>query len=103
MMARVTPEHDPEDPRYVLQGHVGVVTQSIPAGAAGVLAFDDGTGERTMPARSIDDEPVEAGWRSASNGSTTAWRGWSRGRAWKRGSSWHALRSEAGPSSPPVK
>jgi hypothetical protein len=60
-MARVTPEHDPDDPRFRLQGHVGVVTASIPAGGVGEIAWVDASGPRTATARAIDDGPIEAG------------------------------------------
>lgn len=60
-MARVTPEHDPDDPRYVLQGHVGRVTESIPAGGTGTISFTDGAGTRVALARSIDGAPIDAG------------------------------------------
>lgn len=61
LMARVTPEHDPDDPRYVLQGHVGVVTEAIPAGGTGTITFEDGSGERRVAARSIDGSAIDAG------------------------------------------
>jgi len=60
-MARVTPEHDPDDPRFVLQGHVATVSSPIPAGGAGSIALIDASGSRTCPARSIDDAPLDAG------------------------------------------
>jgi len=60
-MARVTPEHDPDDPRFALQGHVATVSSSIPAGGAGTIAFADAQGQRTCAARSIDDRPLDNG------------------------------------------
>lgn len=59
--ARVRPAHDPDDPRFVLQGHVGVVTGAIPEHGTGIISFDDGSGVRTSMARSIDDGPIDAG------------------------------------------
>jgi membrane protein implicated in regulation of membrane protease activity len=61
VMARVTPEHDPDDPRYVLQGHVCLVSVAIPAGGSGAITLDDGRGTRTTAARSIDGQPIDAG------------------------------------------
>lgn len=34
------PEHDPDDPRYVLQGHVATVTASIDGESAGEIAYE---------------------------------------------------------------
>lgn len=61
LMARIAPEHDPDDPRYVLQGHVAVVAEAIPARGAGTIAFEDGTGLHRAIARAIDDAPIDAG------------------------------------------
>lgn len=59
--ARVQPEHDPEDPRYVLQGHVALVTAPIPVGGEGAIAVQEGGSSRSMRARMIDDGSVAAG------------------------------------------
>jgi membrane protein implicated in regulation of membrane protease activity len=59
--ARVQPEHDPDDPRFVLQGHVAVVTADIPADGQGTIAVGDADGQRSLSARSIDGQPIEAG------------------------------------------
>lgn len=59
--ARVQPEHDPEDPRFVLQGHVAVVTAAIPAGGEGAIALQEGNRSRSLRARTIDDSGVAAG------------------------------------------
>ena len=59
--ARLQPEHDPEDPRYVLQGHVALVTSTIPTGGEGAIALHDGDSSRSLRARTIDDSSVEAG------------------------------------------
>ena len=54
-------EHDIDDERYVLQGHVARVVSSIVAGSEGRISFDIGHEHRTLRARSLDDAPVEAG------------------------------------------
>ena len=59
--ARVQPEHDPEDPRYVLQGHVALVTSAIPNGGEGTILLQEGGGARSLRARTIDDSGVAAG------------------------------------------
>lgn len=60
-MARTRPEHDPDDPRYVLQGHVAVVTIAIPAGGEGTITYGDAESPRTLRARSIDEHAIDAG------------------------------------------
>jgi membrane protein implicated in regulation of membrane protease activity len=57
-MARVKPEHDPDDPRYKLQGQVAVVTAAIPGEGEGTITFLDGTGRRSCPARAIDGDAI---------------------------------------------
>ena len=59
--ARVRPEHDPDDPRFVLQGHVAVVTSAIAAGGEGLIAYGDEVGPQSLRARSIDGAPIGAG------------------------------------------
>lgn len=59
--ARVKPEHDPDDPRYLLQGHVAIVTQSIPAQGEGTIAFGDGDGNTALRARAIDESAILEG------------------------------------------
>ena|SRR5436305_2943919 len=54
-------EHDIDDERYVLQGHVARVVSSIVAGSEGRISFDLGDEHRTLRARSLDDAPVDAG------------------------------------------
>jgi membrane protein implicated in regulation of membrane protease activity len=61
VMARVEPTHDPDDPRYRLQGQVGTVLQPIPAEGEGVITYEDAAGPRTCGARSIDHRAIEAG------------------------------------------
>ena len=59
--ARVQPEHDPEDPRFILQGHVAVVTAAIPAGGEGAIAIQEGSQSRSLRARTIDESGAAAG------------------------------------------
>lgn len=59
--ARVTPEHDPDDPRFVLQGHVAVVTKAIPSDGEGAITYGEGDGHRTLPARAIDENAIAEG------------------------------------------
>jgi len=59
--ARVQPEHDPDDPRYVLQGHVALVTSAIPAGGEGRITLEGGASSRSLRARTVDDSGVAAG------------------------------------------
>jgi hypothetical protein len=57
----VTPEHEIDDERYVLQGHLARVTKSIGDGVDGEVAFEIGTDRRVLPARTIDDASLAAG------------------------------------------
>ena len=59
--ARVQPEHDPDDPRYVLQGHVAMVTAPIPAEGEGKITFSDAGADRTIRARAIDGTAIAEG------------------------------------------
>ena len=59
--ARMQPEHDPEDPRYVLQGHLAVVSTAIPSGGVGAITFPDANGPRTVRARAIDESAISEG------------------------------------------
>ena len=59
--ARVQPEHDPEDPRYVLQGRVGVVTVSIPVGGEGLIRYEESGSAPVVAARNIDGSAIDAG------------------------------------------
>ncbi|MEO7711372.1 MAG: hypothetical protein ABIV10_00470 [Gemmatimonadaceae bacterium] len=60
-MARTRPEHDADDPRYVLQGHVAVVTLAIPAGGEGTIQYGDVGSRRSLRARSIDEVAIDTG------------------------------------------
>ena len=59
--ARVQPEHDPDDPRYVLQGRVGVVTVSIPAGGQGMIRYEETNSSPVVAARDIGGGAIGAG------------------------------------------
>lgn len=54
-------EHDVDDERYVLQGHVARVVSSIASGQEGRISFDYGSEQRTLRARSLDDGAVDEG------------------------------------------
>jgi hypothetical protein len=60
-IARIQPAHDPEDPRYALQGQVGVVAKAIPAGGEGLVVYDEGAGRLSLRARTLDAGAVEEG------------------------------------------
>ncbi|HYD51028.1 MAG TPA: hypothetical protein VEA99_00320 [Gemmatimonadaceae bacterium] len=55
------PEHDPDDPRYVLQGHVARVTAPIGARGDGEIAYTVEDGSHVARARTLDGVPVDAG------------------------------------------
>jgi membrane protein implicated in regulation of membrane protease activity len=57
----VTPEHDVDDERYVLQGHVARVTKSIHADVDGEIAYVIGNQRHTLRARSFDDGVLAEG------------------------------------------
>jgi hypothetical protein len=59
--ARLQPEHDPDDPRYALQGHVAFVSAAIPSEGEGRITFTEEGAERTVRARSIDDSAIAEG------------------------------------------
>ena len=60
--ARIRPEHDPDDPRYVWQGRVGVVTVAIPVGGEGLIRFQESAGgaETAVRAREIGGGAIAA-------------------------------------------
>lgn len=58
---KVTPEHETDDERFVLQGHVGQVTKAISAGVDGEITYEIGTRKFVHPARGIDDTTLPAG------------------------------------------
>lgn len=59
--ARMKPEHDPDDPRYALQGTVAIVATAIPQGGEGTIRFESAGSLRTVPARDIADGAILAG------------------------------------------
>jgi membrane protein implicated in regulation of membrane protease activity len=54
-------EHDIDDERYVLQGHVARVVSPIASGREGRISFEYGKEQRTLRARSLDDVSVDEG------------------------------------------
>jgi membrane protein implicated in regulation of membrane protease activity len=59
--ARIQPEHDPDDPRFLLQGRVGLVTVAIPANGEGMIRYDDGSTPVTVRALDITRGAIAAG------------------------------------------
>lgn len=59
--ARIRPEHDPEDPRYLLQGRVGVVTIAIPLGGEGMIRYEEDGSTPLVRARDIGGNAIAAG------------------------------------------
>jgi membrane protein implicated in regulation of membrane protease activity len=58
----IVPEHDVDDPRYVLQGHPAKVVTAIGAeGGAGEIVFEFEDRNQRLPARALDDLAVDAG------------------------------------------
>jgi membrane protein implicated in regulation of membrane protease activity len=57
----VTPEHDVDDVRYVLQGHIARVTKAIRADVDGEVAYELGDKRHVLKARSFDDAALSAG------------------------------------------
>jgi len=55
------PEHDPDDPRYVLQGHVARVTAPIAPRGDGEIAYTVQGASHVVRARTIDGGEVTAG------------------------------------------
>ena len=60
--AKVVPQHDVDDPRYILQGHLARVVMPIDAhGAAGEIVFEVEREQRRLRARALDESSVSAG------------------------------------------
>jgi hypothetical protein len=60
--AAFVPEHDPDDPRYVLQGHVATVTTAIgPNGEEGEITYVVEGARHTVRARGLDGSTAERG------------------------------------------
>ena len=49
----VTPEHDVDDERYILQGHIARVTKPIRADVDGEVAFEVGNERHVLRAREL--------------------------------------------------
>jgi hypothetical protein len=58
--AAIVPEHDIDDERYVLQGHIARVITAIAPGEEGRIAFQVGAGTRVLRARGVDESAVAA-------------------------------------------
>jgi len=58
---RVTPEHDVDDERYILQGHLARVTKPIREGVDGEVAFEIEGDHRVLRARGVDSGALIAG------------------------------------------
>jgi len=57
----VTPEHDVDDERYVLQGHLARVVKPIDSGRDGEVTFEMGSERRVLRARGLDGVIVALG------------------------------------------
>lgn len=57
----MVPEHDVDDPRYVLQGHPARVVTPIAAERAGEIVFEMESRAERLPARALDGDSVGAG------------------------------------------
>ncbi len=59
--AAFVPEHDPDDPRYVLQGHVATVTVPIGPGGDGEITYVLEERRHTVRARGLDGSTADRG------------------------------------------
>jgi membrane protein implicated in regulation of membrane protease activity len=59
--AAFVPEHDPDDPRYVLQGHVATVTTPIGPGGDGEIVYVVEGMRHTVRARGLDGSIADRG------------------------------------------
>jgi membrane protein implicated in regulation of membrane protease activity len=57
----ITPEHDVDDERYILQGHIARVTKPIRADVDGEVTYELGSERHVLRARSFDDGAIAAG------------------------------------------
>lgn len=57
----VTPEHDVDDERYVLQGHLARVTKAIRSDVDGEVTFEIGEQRRVLKARGVDATALSTG------------------------------------------
>jgi membrane protein implicated in regulation of membrane protease activity len=58
---RVTPEHDVDDERYILQGHLARVTKPIREGVDGEVAFEIEGDQRVLRARGFEEATLAVG------------------------------------------
>src|SRR3569833_2046281 len=58
---KVTPEHETDDERYILQGHPARVTRPIRADVDGEVVFEVGDKRHVLRARGIDDTALATG------------------------------------------
>ena len=56
-----TPEHEVEDERYLLQGHLARVTKPIAPDADGEVAFEVDREQRVLRARNFEEGPLPEG------------------------------------------
>lgn len=59
--AAFVPEHDPDDPRYILQGHVATVTAPIGQGGDGEITYVVEGTRHTLRARGLDGSTADRG------------------------------------------
>jgi hypothetical protein len=59
--ARLQPEHDPDDPRYALQGHVAIVSVAIPSEGEGMITYSEAGAQQNTRARAIDGTAIAEG------------------------------------------
>ena len=59
--AAFVPEHDPDDPRYVLQGHVATVTSPIRPDSDGEISYVVEGTRHTVRARGLDGSVADQG------------------------------------------
>jgi membrane protein implicated in regulation of membrane protease activity len=57
----VTPEHEVEDERYILQGHLARVTKPIDAGVDGEVVFEVENERRVLRARNFEEGALPEG------------------------------------------
>jgi membrane protein implicated in regulation of membrane protease activity len=58
---RFVPEHDPDDPRYLLQGHVALVTARIDGAKLGEISYELDGRRYVSPAAGLEGSSAEAG------------------------------------------
>jgi hypothetical protein len=58
---KVTPEHETDDERFVLQGHIARVTKAIGSDVEGEVAFEVGDERHVLRARGLDATALATG------------------------------------------